>query len=276
MKYALCFLVFVAVAGVWLLAAPTKRSASNQLPAQTKENSAQITVNEAEAIESLKAIQSAEATYQSTTGNGSFGSWEELVRDRLLPKDLVNKDHSGYRFRLELKPTGEQVVRSLLILATPKTFDVSGRRTFSIDESGVIRFTVRKDAAVASMEPLTDEGGDIYTNEESAISTLRTLFSAEATFQATAGNGDFGSLKELSKEGLINSVLAAGEKNGYLFKIRVEKTSSESRSFFAAHAIPKTYGETGRRSFFVDESGTIRSADKNGKEASASDEPTSR
>jgi hypothetical protein len=272
MKYALCFLVFIAIAGIWLLTAPTKRSTSSQLPAQAKD-SAQITANEAQAIESLKAIQSAEATYQSTSGNGNFGSWEELVRGGLLPKDLVNKDHSGYSFRLELKPAGEQVVRSLLILAKPKAYEVTGRRTFSIDESGVIRFSVRRDAAVASLVPLTDEGGDIDANEASAVSTLRTIFSSEATYQATAGNGDFGSLKELGKEGLVNSVLAAGEKNGYLFKIRVEKASSESRSFFEAHAIPKTYGETGRKSFLVDESGTIRSADKNGKEAGANDEP---
>lgn len=273
MKYALCFLVVIAAAGIWLLAAPAKRSASNQLTAQTKDNSAQITANEADAIESLKAIQSAEATYQSTTGNGNFGSWDELVRCKLLKKDLVDKYRSGYQFHLQLKSSAGQTIRSFEILATPKIYDVTGRRTFSIDESGVVRFSTLKDATVASMEPLVDEGGDIDANEASAVSTLRTIFSSEATYQATAGNGDFGSLRELSKEGLINSVVAAGQKNGYLFKIRVEKASSESRSFFEAHAIPKTYGETGRRSFFVDESGTIRSADKNGKEATANDEP---
>jgi hypothetical protein len=276
MKYVFSFSVFVVVVSIWLLAAPGKRSATHETTAQTKETAAKMEANEASAIETLKGIQSAEATYQSTTGKGSFGSWDELVRRELLNKNLVRKNQSGYRFRLQLQASSDQVVRSFLIMATPTTYNSTGRRTFSLDESGVIRFSLQRDATAASLEPLIDEGGGIDANEASAISILRTIFSSEATFQATAGNGDFGSLKELAKQGLINSVLAKGEKNGYLFRIRVEKTSSESRSFFEAHAVPRTYGQTGRRSFFVDASGTIRSADKNGKEASFNDEPIER
>lgn len=276
MKYVFGFSTFVVVVGIWLVAAPVKRSASRETTAQTKETAANMEANEAAAIEALKAIQSAEATYQSTTGKGSFGSWDELVRLELLNKKLVRQNQSGYQFRLQLKSGSDRVVRSFLIMATPTTYNVTGRRTFSLDESGVIRFSLQKDATAPSLEPLIDEGGGIDENEASAISILRTIFSSEATFQATAGNGDFGSLKELAKQGLINSVLADGEKNGYVFRIRVEKTSSESRTFFEAHAVPRTYGETGRRSFFIDESGTIRSADKNGKEASANDEAINR
>lgn len=275
MKYAFCFSILV-VAGIWLLAAPANRSASHEATVQNREGTTQIAANESAAIESLRAIHSAEATYQATTGNGSFGSWNELVRRELLSKDLVDRYRSGYQFHLKVKSTSDQAARSFVILATPKTYDVTGRRTFSIDESGVIRFSAQKDATVASMEPLVDEGGGIEANEVSAVSALRTIFSAEATFQATVGNGDYGRLQELGKERLVDFVLAAGEKNGYLFKIRVEKTSSESRSFFEAHAVPKTYGQTGRKSFFIDDSGVIRGADKKGLEASVSDEPINR
>ena len=46
-------------------------------------------------------------------------------------------------------------------------------------------------------------------NEGAAQATLRTLTGAEATYQATAGAGNFGSLTELSGQGLIDTVLAA-------------------------------------------------------------------
>src|SRR5215207_7662032 len=54
-------------------------------------------------------------------------------------------------------------------------------------------------------------------NEGSAISTLRTIESAEIVYQSTRGNGKYGTLKELITEGLIDPRLAAGRKNGYNF-----------------------------------------------------------
>ncbi len=123
------------------------------------------------------------------------------------------------------------------------------------------------------MRVLNDEGGGIVANEASAISALRTISSAEAVFQATAGNGDFGDLKELTRELLIYPGLSKGIKNGYFFKVVREKGSSESPSSFAAFAIPLRYGKSGRRSFYIDESAVIRGGDKKGVEASAKDQP---
>lgn len=56
-------------------------------------------------------------------------------------------------------------------------------------------------------------------NEGSAQATMRTITSAEATYQATAGNGNFGSQAELLGQGLIDTVLAAGNKSGYNFVV---------------------------------------------------------
>jgi len=110
-------------------------------------------------------------------------------------------------------------------------------------------------------------------NEASAISTLRTISVAEAVFQSTAGSGDFGNLKELIREQLIHPGLTNGIKNGYLFKVVREKGSSESLPSFAAFAIPLSYRKTGRRSFYIDESGVIRGAHKKGFEANVNDKP---
>ncbi|MGH9929138.1 MAG: hypothetical protein ACREA9_07915 [Pyrinomonadaceae bacterium] len=42
------------------------------------------------------------------------------------------------------------------------------------------------------------------------MKTMWTLFSAEATYQSTTGNGNYGSIEELGKQGLIDFVLAEG------------------------------------------------------------------
>ena len=108
----------------------------------------------------------------------------------------------------------------------------------------------------------------IRYNEAGAIMSLRTLFSAEATYQATVGNGDYGTLEELRKEKLVDNVLGEGHRFGYLFRVRHENRSSESpQSSLEITAVPRTYGRTGRLSFYLDETGVIRSLDKNGAEA---------
>ena len=112
----------------------------------------------------------------------------------------------------------------------------------------------------------------INYNEAGAIMALRTLLSAEATYQATVGNGDYGTLEELGREKLVDYVLAEGHRYGYLFRVRREKYSPESPASFEILAVPRTYGRTGRRSFYIDETGVIRAADKNGAEANLTDD----
>src|SRR5213596_3340790 len=52
-------------------------------------------------------------------------------------------------------------------------------------------------------------------NEGSAQQTLRTIHSSEATYQATFGNGNFGTMADLRLGNLIDSVLAVGTKSGF-------------------------------------------------------------
>jgi len=112
----------------------------------------------------------------------------------------------------------------------------------------------------------------IRHNEAGAIMTLRTLLSAEATYQATTGNGDYGTIEQLGKEKLVDFVLAEGHRFGYLFRVRREKSSSESPASFEIMAVPRNYGRTGRRSFYMDETGVLRFADKHGAEANLNDQ----
>lgn len=259
-----------------LLAAPVRHEAqrtNTKAIRRVESSSARIAGNESSAIKILRAIHSAEATYQATTGNGKFGSWRELAGAGLLPKGLADKKQNGYRFRLYVNRRSDSPGSSLLIVARPGVFGASGRRSFSIDELGQVRSSARRNLPAAMMRPLIDEGGGIVAHEASAVSTLRTISVAEAVFQSTSGNGDFGDLKELIREQLIHPGLTKGIKNGYSFKVLREKGSSESLPSFAAFAAPVSYGKTGRRSFYIDESGVIRVADRKGFEANVNDQP---
>ncbi len=110
-------------------------------------------------------------------------------------------------------------------------------------------------------------------NEGSAINALRTIHSAEATWQATKGNGKYGSLFDLYNMNLISPELAKGERNGYKFNVELVSTRDDGLPGFEIVGVPTEYGATGRRSFFIDETGVIRGADARGMDATKYDPP---
>jgi type IV pilus assembly protein PilA len=110
----------------------------------------------------------------------------------------------------------------------------------------------------------------IGANETSAILSLRSIGQAELLYFNTHQRG-FGTLKELSEDHLIPAELAAGERNGYRFTVRIIERSESGQPAYEANAIPVNYGSTGKRSFYLNEEAVIRQADKNGSEATAKD-----
>src|SRR4026208_443738 len=57
-------------------------------------------------------------------------------------------------------------------------------------------------------------------NEGSAQSSLRTIHSSQATYQAASGNGAYAAnLAALNGVNLIDSVLSSGTKSGYTFAV---------------------------------------------------------
>jgi prepilin-type N-terminal cleavage/methylation domain-containing protein len=98
-------------------------------------------------------------------------------------------------------------------------------------------------------------------NEGSAQSSLRTVFSAQATYQATSGNGAFaGNLATLNGVNLIDSVLSSGTKSGYDFAV-VDQAGLGSAAVFGAKCLPTiTSGvsQTGTRRFGLTEDGVMR------------------
>ena len=105
-------------------------------------------------------------------------------------------------------------------------------------------------------------------NEGSAIHSLRTISSAEMAYQSNFAK--YGTLEELAASGLIDQNLGAGMKNGYRFTVTLDSSNPEA---FEVSGVPMTYGSSGIRSFYVDESFVIRAADNSGGPSTKFDEP---
>jgi len=97
-------------------------------------------------------------------------------------------------------------------------------------------------------------------NEGSAQQSLRTIHSAEATYQATAGNGVFGSAANLMSNSLIDSVLGSLSKSGYTFGLTAGAGSGANATFYATGVPTSTSGvtQTGTRRFGITQVGVLR------------------
>jgi type IV pilus assembly protein PilA len=98
-------------------------------------------------------------------------------------------------------------------------------------------------------------------NEGSAQSSLRTIASAEATYQVTAGNGQYGTMAMLGNQSLLDSVLASNSKSGYTFTLGTTQLTVGPPAQYFAYALPTTstgVGKTGTRRFAIAEDGVLR------------------
>ncbi len=96
------------------------------------------------------------------------------------------------------------------------------------------------------------------------ISGVRKLVTSQFSYSATIGGGTYtDSLDSLYSSNLIDSLLASGTKDGYIFTVSTDAGNGS----FAIYATPITYdvrprsffdNKTRRTSFFSDQTGVIR------------------
>lgn len=98
-------------------------------------------------------------------------------------------------------------------------------------------------------------------NESSAISAMRTIRTAQSSYAEKSSQKGFAAeLSELGPGGanLIGQDLAKGSRFGYSFRLIVGPPDASGRGQYILLARPITFGQSGKRSFFTDDSGTIR------------------
>ncbi len=112
----------------------------------------------------------------------------------------------------------------------------------------------------------------IAANEASAVGSVRTINTAEITYASTYPECGFAPLLSLggaggsnSGAGLLDSVLASGNKSGYTFTAAPSGGTNQCASggipntSYTVTGNPLSLGQTGQRYFFSDQSGVIRS-----------------
>ncbi|MEZ5308368.1 MAG: hypothetical protein R2684_14575 [Pyrinomonadaceae bacterium] len=107
-------------------------------------------------------------------------------------------------------------------------------------------------------------------NERFVRETFKKIYEAEAAFAGFWGYGEFGTLQQLGEAGLIDSVLANGEKYGYVFSISVVPLNAFGNNF-TVKATPTYYQRTGKLSFVMDAACRIHGGDKAGFDAEFKD-----
>ncbi len=118
-------------------------------------------------------------------------------------------------------------------------------------------------------------------NEASAVSSCRTVNTAEFTYMAYYQRGYTSTLAQLGPPAsgsvteaaadLIDAALAAGQRSGYFFTYMPSGLAAGVYTNYEFHANPRIPNETGIRYFFTDASGVIRT--KLGGLAGPSDSP---
>ena len=105
-------------------------------------------------------------------------------------------------------------------------------------------------------------------NEASAVGSVRTINTGEVNYAASCpATGFSASLAELSAgslctggKGIIDPVLSAGSKSGYVFTYAATPGSETPplNDTYTQTAVPSSIGTTGQRGFYSDQTGVIR------------------
>jgi type IV pilus assembly protein PilA len=140
------------------------------------------------------------------------------------------------------------------------------RKGFSLIELLIVVTIILIIAAIAIPNLMKSK---IQANETAAVGAMKTLSEGALLYSNTYGGfphalsdmgpGTGGTNASSASADLIDSVLATGVKSGYKFSYAIVASDTAGNVLaFSITATPVVIGTTGQRSFFTDQSGTIR------------------
>jgi len=99
--------------------------------ASSEATQAPLQTNEAVARSALHSVARAEASFQAEKGNGRYASLDELLSEGLVSKELIQR----YGYTIELTVSANKFEA----IAIPVEYGKTGRLSYFIDDSGVLR-----------------------------------------------------------------------------------------------------------------------------------------
>ncbi|HEY0427736.1 MAG TPA: hypothetical protein VGC76_08125 [Pyrinomonadaceae bacterium] len=235
----------------------------------------QLSTNDRLVMHAMRTIHSAEMTYLMTYGAGNFGTLTLLNVADLLDPALASGERYGYRFTLTANSASTVFQSSFDLTAVPAVRAAS-RLSFYMNESGDIRGADRGGRAATDSDPILESCGfsTRSENERLAVQSVRNIHAAQVTYQASYGAGNFGTMSQLFQTNLATTGFALTYRyRGYSSAMTVTSWTPNSPSRFNIQIIPELYGRTGIKSYYIDETGVLRGADKHGLAADANDPP---
>jgi hypothetical protein len=220
---------------------------------------------------SVRRVADANTNHQTLSSNNAFRSARHWQPKATLGEVYVSPAlMEGYQQQVgKLASTMDSAMRDFLMQLSPNATAIT--YTLSHDGLGtlhelhlpknlILAMVAGTSAAMSSMK-----AGSPDMNEMIAISALGMIAGAEESYKAGPGKGTYGSIDMLANEKLVQKDVF--EKYGYRFDVIV------SGDHYEATASPAEYGKTGKRSFFIDQTGVIRGDDHGGGPASSADKP---
>jgi type IV pilus assembly protein PilA len=136
-------------------------------------------------------------------------------------------------------------------------------RGFSLIELLIVVAIILIIAAIAIPNLIKSK---MAANEASAVGSVRTINTGEVNYSASCPAVGFSStLPELNSgavclggKGIIDPVLAAGKKSGYVFTYIAKAGGDGLNDSYTQTGLPATVGTTGQRGFYSDQTGVIR------------------
>jgi hypothetical protein len=212
-----------------------------------------------------------------------------LLSTSSMGKRVVRCESPGFTSEMRL---GEAKVRENLAFV-PMEIPVAGEKprsmTFGfVRESGAWRL-ISVGLMLLDVPAMAKqwEQADLDASEDAAIADLRSVASALETYRRAYGKlpDALSALGPAPPEGvspeaagLLDKDLAGGSKDGYSIRYTIipaagapPEDEADKAEAFSLSSSPKEYGKAGKRSFFLDSSGTLRGADKQGAAATSTD-----
>jgi DUF2950 family protein len=174
----------------------------------------------------------------------------------------------GYQEQLSKQAgTMDQTMRDFLMKLSPKssaiTYALSQDSLGAVHELHLPKNLILAMVAGTSAAMSAMKAGSPEMDEAVAISALHMIAAGEEQYKMTEGN--YGTIDQLVEKKLLGKDVL--EKYGYKFEV------TTSVHGFEAVAMPAEYGKSGKRSFFIDQSGVVRGDDHGGGPATIADKP---